>query len=225
MEQKIWWYELNNEQRGPIGQNELDMLINQGFLNGENFVWKEGLVDWKRIADLNSNPHLTGSNSNISKTSRNSYPPTESHFTADVSIDKSASGQATPISDRAFWTRVIVGILVIYFVIAFVLRMIHDYTGGSPADTTWGSRDRTRPTILQLGRAEGGIKDRVKYQLIYAKSENRRLLEKSGTYKVEKKIVTCYFDDGTTYRLEYLKRHGEWILVDEDGREFIVRAR
>lgn len=54
MESKIWWYELNNEQRGPIAQNELDMLINQGFLSGENLVWKEGVEDWIKITELNS---------------------------------------------------------------------------------------------------------------------------------------------------------------------------
>ncbi|HEY8688546.1 MAG TPA: GYF domain-containing protein [Chitinophagaceae bacterium] len=53
MEQKIWWYSLNNEQKGPVSQEELNVLVNQNSINPSTLVWKEGLQSWINFTDIN----------------------------------------------------------------------------------------------------------------------------------------------------------------------------
>ena len=54
MEQKIWWYTLNNEQKGPITEEELNLLASQNFINQGTLVWKEGMPNWISLADVNA---------------------------------------------------------------------------------------------------------------------------------------------------------------------------
>ena len=54
MEQKIWWYTLNNEQKGPITEEELNLLASQNFINQGSLVWKEGMPNWISLADVNA---------------------------------------------------------------------------------------------------------------------------------------------------------------------------
>ena len=54
MEQKIWWYTLNNEQKGPVTEEELSILANQNFINQGTLVWKEGLPNWINFAKINA---------------------------------------------------------------------------------------------------------------------------------------------------------------------------
>lgn len=54
MEQKIWWYVVNNEQKGPVSEQELNLLVNQNFMSAETLVWKEGLPEWKSFKEMNA---------------------------------------------------------------------------------------------------------------------------------------------------------------------------
>lgn len=56
MEQKIWWYAVNNEQKGPISYDELSLLINQNFVDPNTLVWKEGLPNWIKFSEINAQP-------------------------------------------------------------------------------------------------------------------------------------------------------------------------
>ena len=54
MEQKIWWYSLNNEQKGPVSEEQLNLLGDQNFISSNTLVWKEGLESWIKFSDMNA---------------------------------------------------------------------------------------------------------------------------------------------------------------------------
>jgi hypothetical protein len=45
-----WYYALNNQQNGPIEQVELERLLQQGVINAETLVWREGMANWQPYA-------------------------------------------------------------------------------------------------------------------------------------------------------------------------------
>ena len=59
MEQKIWWYSLNNEQKGPVTKEQLDLLGEQNFISPGTHVWKEGLANWIKLSDINAPVEVT----------------------------------------------------------------------------------------------------------------------------------------------------------------------
>lgn len=42
-----WYYSENNEQRGPIPENEFDFLVRAGKITPDTMVWREGMTDWQ----------------------------------------------------------------------------------------------------------------------------------------------------------------------------------
>ena len=48
-----WYYVEGNERIGPIDESSLESLIRSGKLKEENFVWKKGYDNWKKISEVN----------------------------------------------------------------------------------------------------------------------------------------------------------------------------
>lgn len=46
-----WYYEKDNAQNGPVSEQELLALYEQGSLQRHNLVWREGMTDWAPLAD------------------------------------------------------------------------------------------------------------------------------------------------------------------------------
>jgi uncharacterized membrane protein len=46
-----WYYEKNNEQHGPVSEDELMSLYRGGAIRGENLVWRKGMADWASFED------------------------------------------------------------------------------------------------------------------------------------------------------------------------------
>lgn len=46
-ENKMWYYQRDNRQNGPIELVEVKRLITEGQINHETMVWQEGMTDWK----------------------------------------------------------------------------------------------------------------------------------------------------------------------------------
>jgi hypothetical protein len=59
MEQKIWWYALNNEQKGPVSESELNLLQNHNVLSSDTLVWKDGLQNWIKYSERNQHQKST----------------------------------------------------------------------------------------------------------------------------------------------------------------------
>ena len=52
----VWFYRINDEQSGPATTTELHNLIGSGRLAPQDFVWKDGLLEWSTVeetAELN----------------------------------------------------------------------------------------------------------------------------------------------------------------------------
>jgi hypothetical protein len=62
-----WYYALNDQQKGPVEQAELDRLAQQGSITANTFVWREGMAQWQPYGtiSLGSAPPVIASGMNL----------------------------------------------------------------------------------------------------------------------------------------------------------------
>lgn len=53
--EKHWWYELNDQPKGPVSQQDLMRLLLQNDLTDENFVWQHGMRKWMKMGEIKNN--------------------------------------------------------------------------------------------------------------------------------------------------------------------------
>ncbi len=46
-----WYYAIGSERKGPVTEAELDQLAAQGELRSDTLVWRDGMADWKPLAE------------------------------------------------------------------------------------------------------------------------------------------------------------------------------
>ena len=46
----MWYYERNNQQHGPVSQDELVNLFLMGEIGVDNLVWRQGYIDWVKLS-------------------------------------------------------------------------------------------------------------------------------------------------------------------------------
>lgn len=49
---RMWYYSENNQQMGPVGEEELKSKARSGQLARTTLIWKEGMSDWKPLVDV-----------------------------------------------------------------------------------------------------------------------------------------------------------------------------
>ena len=54
MDEKIWYYAIDGEQKGPIDAPELNLLIAVSTIGPQTLVWREGMTDWQPAAAPNA---------------------------------------------------------------------------------------------------------------------------------------------------------------------------
>lgn len=47
-----WYYAIDGQRFGPVSHAELERLIQAGTVNGEALVWRQGMEQWKTLADV-----------------------------------------------------------------------------------------------------------------------------------------------------------------------------
>jgi len=52
----MWYFQFNNQQNGPNDSEVIKALLTKRTLNGHTLVWKEGMPDWRRLADTELAP-------------------------------------------------------------------------------------------------------------------------------------------------------------------------
>lgn len=57
----VWWYAINGERKGTISRDDLKDLFTQNQITPETLVWKEGMNNWEKIADISSLSSLLSS--------------------------------------------------------------------------------------------------------------------------------------------------------------------
>jgi len=55
-----WYYAINGENRGPVGDDEFQRLVQQGVITGETLVWREGMANWAPYRGTASNLPAAG---------------------------------------------------------------------------------------------------------------------------------------------------------------------
>lgn len=51
--ERMWYYIHENTQKGPVAQDELMRLLQQGSIQQDTYVWTEGMGDWQPVAGMN----------------------------------------------------------------------------------------------------------------------------------------------------------------------------
>jgi uncharacterized RDD family membrane protein YckC len=46
-----WFYASNGSQQGPVSEDDLRALVQAGSINAATQIWKEGMSDWKTLAE------------------------------------------------------------------------------------------------------------------------------------------------------------------------------
>ena len=41
-----WYYAINGEQKGPVGDADIQQLVRQGVINAETLIWRPGMAGW-----------------------------------------------------------------------------------------------------------------------------------------------------------------------------------
>ena len=48
----MWYYSANNQQLGPVSEEQLKSMARTGSLNSQTLVWKEGMGDWRALGEV-----------------------------------------------------------------------------------------------------------------------------------------------------------------------------
>ena len=53
-----FWYEKDNNRIGPVDEQTLESLIDNGTLNSDSVIWYDGITDWTALKDSDYNALL-----------------------------------------------------------------------------------------------------------------------------------------------------------------------
>jgi hypothetical protein len=56
----MWYYTVNNQPVGPIDEGKLSQLLASHTINANTLVWKEGMAEWKPLAQTELSKLLSG---------------------------------------------------------------------------------------------------------------------------------------------------------------------
>jgi hypothetical protein len=56
----MWYYTVNNQPVGPIDEQKLSQLLASHTINANTLVWKEGMAEWKPLAQTELSKLLSG---------------------------------------------------------------------------------------------------------------------------------------------------------------------
>ena len=51
-----WHYAINDQQLGPVSDEQLEQLLSSGQINSDTLVWREGMADWQPLNAARSAP-------------------------------------------------------------------------------------------------------------------------------------------------------------------------
>jgi hypothetical protein len=56
----MWYYTVNNQPVGPVDEKKLKQLLTSQSLNANSLVWKEGMAEWRPLAQTELTKLLSG---------------------------------------------------------------------------------------------------------------------------------------------------------------------
>ena len=89
---RMWYYSQNNQQLGPVSEEQLKSLLSSASLPGSSLVWKEGMTDWKPVTEI---PELAMA---LTVSSPSAYtPPASNPYASPQSQPVRAYAPQTPM--------------------------------------------------------------------------------------------------------------------------------
>ncbi|MEM9280749.1 MAG: CD225/dispanin family protein [Verrucomicrobiota bacterium] len=82
-----WYYASNGQQQGPVSEEQLTELVQQGAVKGTDLVWNESMTDW---IPLNSIPQFSAA-----------LEPTQSAVEATPPTPEASSSSVAPVLSQA----------------------------------------------------------------------------------------------------------------------------
>ncbi|MFA5784530.1 MAG: DUF4339 domain-containing protein [Phycisphaerae bacterium] len=52
MDERLWYYAMNQQQCGPVGELEILRLINSRNIGPQTYVWTDGFTDWQQASQV-----------------------------------------------------------------------------------------------------------------------------------------------------------------------------
>ena len=49
---RMWYYSQNNQQLGPVPEEQIKSMLRAASLSSSSLVWKEGMTDWKPVTEI-----------------------------------------------------------------------------------------------------------------------------------------------------------------------------
>jgi hypothetical protein len=118
----MWYYVRNNQRIGPVDENTLISLIQNGTIERQTLVWKEGMADWIRADACQFADKFSAIPPTPPGISLTSYVPSETNYTPE-SFHKLWLWYAWLICLGAVFSFILIGIpaLIAAIVIGYIL--------------------------------------------------------------------------------------------------------
>lgn len=105
-----WYYAKDGSQHGPVAEAELLEMIRDGSVRASDLVWKDGMPEWKPVAQLP--PLATAAISTPPPAAPDSPPPMGgSPYQPPVSSTPSYAGAPQPDIPTYLWQSIVVTVL------------------------------------------------------------------------------------------------------------------
>ena len=79
----MWYYSANNQQLGPVSEEQLKAMARSSSLSSQTLVWKEGMSDWKALGE-------------VAELAISLSAPVAENVTSDTPIAQSLNPYSTP---------------------------------------------------------------------------------------------------------------------------------
>lgn len=108
-----WYYAKNGVQMGPVGIEELKAKLASGEVTGADMVWREGMPDWRKAAEVQELAVIPAAQSaaTVSSDSQTPYSPPSAN-----PVPQSYPGAPVPGSGKAT-TAMVLGIVAAVFAV------------------------------------------------------------------------------------------------------------
>src|SRR5579885_1550946 len=124
----ILWYYANNQQRqGPVSESEFNRLAAEGIIHADTLVWRQGMANWQRYAEVAPPPPLPKALPPVigpgeAAVASSAYAPAPATASIAPSASSSTGASTRPLNYAGFWIRVPAAL--IDFFIIFVVDQI-----------------------------------------------------------------------------------------------------
>lgn len=123
----MWYYANNHQRQGPVSESEFNRLAAEGIIHADTLVWRQGMANWQRYAEVAPPPPLP---STLPPVMGATETPAANPATASTPTSTFASTALAPrpLNYAGFWIRVpaaLIDFFILYVVDQIVAIAMH----------------------------------------------------------------------------------------------------